>query len=126
MGLHQAFADEVGTLPAASRQRVVMHRVAFASNTATIAPETVPLLDEAIQTLAGADDRIAVVTDTETVGDDPYLLMLARRRAKAVRRYLVGHGIAAGRVLLTVSADGSAAAPVTHEVGKPPVELHLD
>lgn len=129
LGVGQARADEVSSLPTAGSRKIVVHGTPFESNTATIAPEATALLDEAVQLLMETDGGIAIVPDTATMDDDPYLLLLTHRRARAVRRYLIDHGIAAARI--AVPGSGAPSAELSGASGHAtfhdlPVELQLD
>lgn len=117
------------TMPdsAASSQarKIVVHRVDFESDTIRVAPEAAPVLDEALL-LLGSSDPVVIIVDQPTATDHSAMfhLSLTRRRAKAVRRYLVDHGMAPG----CVSLQPVALPIVTGERSAPsrPVELHVD
>ena len=129
LSVGQPRADEVRSLPAAVSRKIVVHGAPFESNTATFSPEATALLDEAAQLLMETDGGIVVIPDTATMSDDPYLPTLAHRRAMAVRRYLIDHGVAAGRIAATGSGEpsvelsGASGHAALHDL---PVELQLD
>lgn len=76
------------------RDEIRLPRVAFAFNSAELLPEAFVTLDEATVTLRmNPDLRIEVAGHTDDVGSDAYNLELSQRRAEAVRRYLVEHGV---------------------------------
>jgi len=87
----------------ASPQNVTFDDVHFALNRSTLQPEARALLDQAVETLR-ADPTLHVEIDGYTcnLGTPAYNLVLGRRRADAVREYLVAKGVA-GERLTTVS-----------------------
>ena len=111
-------------------KKVILHGVGFDSSTARIRGEAVPILDEAAEILA-PDDQIMVIID-QSVGDrgsEAFRRVLERRRAKAVRRYLVNRGVAARSITVdTVPVPRSAARnATTPDRGQPlRVELHVN
>jgi outer membrane protein OmpA-like peptidoglycan-associated protein len=74
---------------------VVLRGVTFVTNSAEITPQGQLLLDSAA---AGLLRRSGVRTEirghTDDVGSDTYNLELSKRRAEAVKAYLVGKGVA--------------------------------
>ena len=58
------------------------------------------MLDEAARTLKEEKDIELVIVEghTDGVGSEGYNMKLSRRRAEAVRGYLVDHGIAPSRI----------------------------
>jgi outer membrane protein OmpA-like peptidoglycan-associated protein len=79
----------------------------FAFNKATLTPEGQRIVDTAVKTL---DENTSITVTchgyTDSVGSDAYNMKLSRRRAEAVKAYLVKRGIAADRV--HVQAHGEA------------------
>ncbi|MBP1687558.1 MAG: porin [Deltaproteobacteria bacterium] len=82
-----------------AKQKIVLRSVHFDFDKATIRRDAVPVLNEAAETLK-AEGGIAVIVEghTDSVGTDAYNQKLSRRRADAVRQYLVKHGIPANRI----------------------------
>ena len=79
-------------------------------------PGEAPKLDDFAAKLKDrAYDRIDAIGHTDRIGSDSYNLALSRRRAEAVRAYLAGKGVDAGRV--RIDAKGEAE-PVTGEACK--------
>lgn len=80
----------------------------FASNSARLPKDAHAILNEYAKALKGGlrDAVLVIVGHTDNVGSEPYNLNLARRRAQAVKDYLVGQGI--GQDRLTVKAFGAA------------------
>jgi OOP family OmpA-OmpF porin len=77
----------------------VMKGIEFDFNKDTIRPESEPLLDEAANVLAEFPGvKIAIVGHTDNVGTEDFNLDLSRRRAEAVKAYLVKKGVDADRI----------------------------
>ena len=77
----------------------VIEGIEFDFNQATIRPESRPVLDKAVQVLQEYPDiRLEIVGHTDNVGTREFNLDLSRRRAQAVRDYLVAGGVAADRL----------------------------
>ena len=99
----------VAPAPAAARpappttKKIVLRGVHFDFDKATIRADARPVLDAAIATLK-QDPAVVVIAEgyTDNVGTDAYNLKLSRRRAQAVREYLIAGGISARRI----SAEG--------------------
>lgn len=80
--------------------RAVARDIHFAFNSAEVLPDSVPILEE-IATLLRSDPALALTIEghTDDVGGAEFNLELSRRRAEAVRTWLVGRGgIAASRL----------------------------
>src|SRR5437667_4724717 len=83
----------------------------FGYNRTEVRPGDAPKLDDFAAKLKDrAYDRIDAIGHTDRIGSDSYNLALSRRRAEAVRAYLAGKGVDAGRV--RIDAKGEAE-PVT-------------
>lgn len=75
-------------------KEIRLPRVTFEYNSDRLQPEAFATLDEAVETLRmNPDLRIEVAGHTDSSGSDAYNLSLSQRRAEAVRRYLVDHGV---------------------------------
>ena len=71
----------------------------FESGSARIAQRTYPFLDEtAVLLVEDPAIKIRVEGHTDSVGDDETNLSLSEDRAEAVGDYLVGQGVAPGRI----------------------------
>jgi len=94
--------------PAPAPQKIIsLPGVEFATNSARLLPVSQTTLDGAVQTLKdnpGIDAEVAGYTDN--TGKPAYNLKLSQRRAEAVMKYLVDHGIDASR--LTAKGYGEA------------------
>src|SRR2546425_88022 len=90
--------------------------VYFGYNRTEVRPGKAPKLDDFAAKLKDrAYDRIDAIGHADRIGSDSYNLALSRRRAEAVRAYLAGRGVDAGRV--RIDAKGEAE-PVTGEACK--------
>jgi hypothetical protein len=93
-------------LPAPSFRKIIAHGVDFEADTATIRSEALPVLSAAAQ-LLGSDCPVVIVV-APLISDhysDAYRELLARRRAKAMRRYLVDQGIGVDRIAFPDNAE---------------------
>ena len=85
--------------PPELHRKIILRDVHFDFDKYNIRPDAVPVLDEAVQLLKdGGDVGIIAEGHTDSIGTDAYNLKLSERRADAVRKYLVAHGIAADRI----------------------------
>ena len=77
----------------------VLRDLRFANDSAVIRPVYEPELNNAVQVLReNPAMRIRVLGHTDSNGPEAYNQALSERRANSVRDYLVGGGIAAGRI----------------------------
>jgi outer membrane protein OmpA-like peptidoglycan-associated protein len=85
--------------PPPVKKKIVLRSVHFDFDKSTIRPDAVPVLNEAVEILK-AEGGVAVIVAgyTDSVGTDAYNQKLSLRRADAVRKYLVEHGIPANRI----------------------------
>jgi outer membrane protein OmpA-like peptidoglycan-associated protein len=101
----------------------------FDLDRATVKPEYIPRLKQAAEVLnVHPDKKVIVAGNTCDLGTDAYNLNLGRRRAEAVRAYLVQFGVAASR--LNVISYGETRPRVDNRTpsGRPGnrrVELHI-
>ncbi|HWB74242.1 MAG TPA: OmpA family protein [Nannocystaceae bacterium] len=71
----------------------------FDTDKATIKPKSRPVLDKAVKVLKDFPDvKVEIVGHTDSTGDRTHNIDLSQRRADAVKKYLVDHGIAADRM----------------------------
>lgn len=118
------------SVPSPTKRKIVAHAVDFGPTTGAIRPEGEPVLDEAVQ-LIGGDLPVTVIVAPPVDGrsTDTQRRMLARRHAKAVRRYLLVHGITADRIMLRNDATDEIAAvvvPTERLAHSRPVELYVE
>lgn len=86
-------------LPPPSSKRIVLRGVHFDFDKSDIRPDSRPVLDEATNALKeNTNVRVTVEGHTDSVGSDAYNEKLSVRRAEAVFRYMVNHGIAPERM----------------------------
>jgi outer membrane protein OmpA-like peptidoglycan-associated protein len=78
--------------------------VPFESRSAKLTPRARAVLDELLP--KATDRRLQVSGHADSLGSSPYNQRLSKRRAEAVRAYLVGHGVDGKRIEL--SAHGEA------------------
>jgi outer membrane protein OmpA-like peptidoglycan-associated protein len=88
--------------------------IAFAFDSATLAVDAYPLLDNLAEGIKLTDPRTTVQIEghTDATGTDAYNLLLSERRANAVRDYLIQHhGIAAARLRSSGKGESSPLTP---------------
>jgi outer membrane autotransporter protein len=74
--------------------------VNFDFDKATLRPDSIATLDEAISVLSKYPDmKVEVAGHTDSIGTEIYNQGLSERRAKAVYDYLTSHGVTAGRLI---------------------------
>jgi outer membrane protein OmpA-like peptidoglycan-associated protein len=114
--------------PPVSR-RIVLRGVHFDFDKSSIRPDSRPTLDEAVDVLQEHKSvRIAVEGYTDSAGSDLYNEKLSVRRAEAVFRYLVNHGIAPERMEVIGYGETRPVADNDTEAGRMQnrrVELHV-
>ncbi len=83
----------------ANPKDIVLPGIPFAFNDQTIRPEYLPMLNETARIL-NDNPTLSVLIEgyADAVGPESFNLELSRERAKAVRDYLVEHGIVADRL----------------------------
>ncbi len=93
--------------------------VNFDFDKATLRPDAVAILDEAISILGKYPElKVEVAGHTDSIGTDEYNQKLSERRATTVFDYLTGHGIEAGRLVGPVGyGESKPIAPNTNEDG---------
>ena len=85
----------------------------FDYNRSAVLPGEAAKLDDFAARLKGrAYDRLEASGHADRIGGDSYNLALSRRRAEAVRDYLAGKGVEAGRVRIEARGESE---PVTGE-----------
>lgn len=76
------------------KQEILLQGVKFATNSADLLPESIPVLDRAVATLKRYPElNIEVAGHTDDRGADAYNLQLSARRAESVLTYLKDHGV---------------------------------
>lgn len=85
----------------------VYSNLTFVTNSATIKSTSFPFLKEMADYLkANPDVSILITGHTDNVGNDAYNLDLSKKRADAVKKYLVGQGV--GEIAITTDGKGEA------------------
>ncbi len=81
------------------KKKIVLRAVHFDFDKSNIRADAVPILDEAVRILK-EENIMAVISEghTDSIGSVPYNLKLSQRRAAAVKKYLVDHGIPASHI----------------------------
>jgi outer membrane protein OmpA-like peptidoglycan-associated protein len=123
-------AAEPPPAPPRAAKKIILRSIHFNFDKADILPDAAPVLDAAVQTLNEAGGQIVIVAGhTDSTGSEAYNLQLSRRRADAVRAYLVSHGIDAGRIHTEALGKAQPVASNDTEDGRAQnrrVELHID
>jgi OOP family OmpA-OmpF porin len=110
-------------------KRIVLRGVNFDFDKSAIRPDSRPVLDEAVSVLdENPNVRISVEGHTDAFGTDIYNEKLSVRRAEAVFRYLVNHGIAPERMEVVGYGESRPVADNDTDSGRAQnrrVELHV-
>ena len=110
-------------------QKIVLRGVNFDFNKSDIRPDSRAVLDEAANELKEDPSvRISVEGYTDSVGSEEYNERLSVRRADAVFRYLVNHGVAPQRMNVVGYGESRPVATNETESGRAQnrrVELHV-
>ena len=111
-------ADEM--LEALNRDGFIALRgILFDSGKDAVKPESEPLLREVLGLLNGTPAlRISIDGHTDNVGNSPANLALSKRRAEAVRNWLVGQGVSAARLTAQGFGDTRPVADNRTEEGR--------
>lgn len=116
-------------LPPPVSKRIVLRGVRFDFDKSAIRTDSRPVLDEAVEVLKeNPNVRISVEGHTDSLGTDLYNEKLSVRRAEAVFRYLVNHGIAPERMEVIGYGESRPVADNETESGRAQnrrVELHV-
>jgi len=82
-------------------QIVIREKIQFETNKATIKPESFGLLDEVTAAVQDTPQikKLSIEGHTDSVGADKYNQKLSDQRAGSVKKYLVEHGVDAGRLV---------------------------
>jgi outer membrane protein OmpA-like peptidoglycan-associated protein len=83
----------------ATKGRARLYGILFDTDSARIRAESFPTLDEVSQVLAGEVSwSLTIEGHTDSTGTPAHNQALSEQRAKSVREYLTGNGVAAGRL----------------------------
>jgi outer membrane protein OmpA-like peptidoglycan-associated protein len=110
-----AMADEI-----ANTGRIALYGIQFATGKADITPDSAKTLEQIGQLLKNKPDwKLRVEGHTDNVGKAKANLDLSKKRAEAVKAYLVkNHGVAATRLTAEGYGDTKPLAPNTDEAGR--------
>lgn len=115
--------------PPPSSKRIVLRGVNFDFDKSDIRPDSRPVLDQAADVLRQSPNvHISVEGHTDSVGSEMYNEKLSVRRAEAVFRYLVNHGVAPERMEVAGYGQTRPVADNDTETGRAQnrrVELHV-
>jgi outer membrane protein OmpA-like peptidoglycan-associated protein len=115
--------------PPPTSKRIVLRGVNFDFDKSDIRPDSRPVLDEAADVLRDTPSvKISVEGHTDAQGTDAYNETLSVRRAEAVFRYLVNHGVAPERMEVIGYGESRPVADNETESGRAQnrrVELHV-
>lgn len=115
--------------PPPVHRKLVLRGVNFDFDKSDIRPDSRPVLDEAADALKESPNvRVAVEGHTDAVGTEMYNEKLSVRRAEAVFRYLVNHGVAPQRLEVAGYGKSRPVADNETESGRAQnrrVELHV-
>ncbi len=76
----------------------------FESDSTEVVSEDAPKLDEDVAWLAKFPKAVVILEGhCDQTGDSEYNMELGDRRAREIKSYLIGHGIASDRVIMVVS-----------------------
>jgi OOP family OmpA-OmpF porin len=96
--------------PTPPKVEPVTATVLFDFDRSALRPGDIPKLDELTAKFkGGAYERFDAVGYADRIGGDQYNLRLSEQRAAAVRTYLVGHGVDAGRIRTEAKGESEAA-----------------
>ena len=111
-------APSAAPSPAESK-KIVLRGINFDFDKSNIKKEFMPVLDEAAQILKDNPSiKVTIEGHTDSRGTDAYNQKLSERRANAVKRYLVGKGVADDRLDTVGKGEGQPVAPNTQPDGK--------
>ncbi|MGD1844822.1 MAG: OmpA family protein [Salibacteraceae bacterium] len=86
-------------LQANGKQVVIREKIFFPLNDSQLQEDTRLMLDKVVEVLRmNPKLKIELSAHTDSRGNDDYNLQLSQQRAKAARQYIVGKGVAAGRI----------------------------
>ena len=99
--------------------RARIYGIRFALDSADIEPESTPILAEIVTMLqADAALQLSIEGHTDATGSPEHNQQLSEQRAAAVKAYLVGQGIAAGRLATAGFGPNQPVADNDSELGR--------
>jgi len=104
--------------PVVVDRKLTLEGVNFDNDSSNLRPESLTILDKAVETLkAWGDVKVEVAGHTDSVSSDAYNLDLSQRRAETVRAYLIDKGVAADRLSAKGYGESQAVADNKTEEG---------
>ena len=92
--------------------RLRFQNIYFETGKATIKPESYPILDKIVKILQDNPKVIVEIQGhTDASGSEKYNLILSQKRAEAVKKYLVEHGIEESRLIAKGYGESKPIAP---------------
>lgn len=100
-------------------RKLILEGVNFDNDKATLRPEAFAILDRAAETLKEwGDMKVEIAGHTDSAASEGYNIILSERRARAVRDYLIGRGIAAERLTAKGLGESQPIADNSTEEGR--------
>lgn len=98
--VQDVFYEEAEEAPrVVTPERIILRGVQFDSNSATIKPASIPVLDKNVTLLRQYPAlRIVIEAHTDSIGSADYNLKLSQKRAQAIYNYFTSQGISAYRM----------------------------
>lgn len=105
--------------PAPEPRKLILEGVNFDNDKAALRPEAFAILDQTAATLKEwGDIKVEVAGHTDSVASEGYNIVLSERRARTVRDYLIGKGVAAERLTATGHGESRPIADNDTEEGR--------
>jgi outer membrane protein OmpA-like peptidoglycan-associated protein len=108
---------------------ITLENVEFETNSAQITRESYPYLDDLAEYLEFDDQlKVEISGHTDNVGNDEYNMKLSQQRANSIRKYLIGKGIAASRIMAKGYGENKPIADNQTEEGRAKnrrIEVHV-
>jgi OOP family OmpA-OmpF porin len=102
--------------PTSGQTLLTLTGLTFENNTTDMTPESKPALEKAVAVLKeNASLNVLIVGHTDDRGDPDYNRDLSKQRAEAVRQYLIGQGVAAGRLEAVGKGEDEPLVPNTND-----------
>lgn len=102
-----------------SEGRARVYGILFDLDSATIRPESRPVLEEVLGVLKGEPGwKVTIEGHTDSTGSDSHNLELSQKRSESVKAYLVAGGIASGRLMTKGLGESRPVADNATELGR--------
>jgi len=111
--------DQVDDKGCSLAKALSLHEVNFDNNDATLRPDAITVLDEAVASLkANPAAKVEIAGHTDSRNSEWYNQGLGERRANVVRQYLISHGVAADRLVAKSYGESQPVADNETEEGR--------